>query len=203
MMKKINDSIVVIGESITEFYYFHSLKDKYRHLDIKPTFPKHSTGLDYLEQEINKAIEDECSLIICVIDMDNKKEGKEKIEYEQFKHRFEGHHTIKTGVNCEIRFIENERCLELFFLYYFTFTTRCFQNQQELLDELNKKCRYEKNEKFFKKHPLHQYFEESGGDIEKAIRNAKKSMKEKGQTGRDHTYSQMADLFDALGISVD
>lgn len=202
-MKKIKDSIVVIGESITEFYYFHSLKDKYRHLDIKPTFPKHSTGLDYLEQEINKAIDDECPLIICVIDMDNKKEGKEKIEYEQFKHRLEGSHKITQEFEYEIRFIENERCLELFFLYYFGYTSRCFQNQQELLDELNKRCRYEKTEKFFKKHPLHQYFEESGGDLEKAIQNAAKSMKEKEKSDRNYTYSQMAELFKALGIKID
>lgn len=55
-MKKIKDSIIVIGEAITEYYYFNSLKDTYRQLNIRPTYPKHSTGLDYLEQEIDKAI---------------------------------------------------------------------------------------------------------------------------------------------------
>lgn len=56
-MKKIKDSIIVIGESITEYYYFNSLKDDYRQINIKPTYPKHSTGLDYLEQEIDKAVD--------------------------------------------------------------------------------------------------------------------------------------------------
>ena len=75
-MKKIKDSIIVIGEAITEYYYFNSLKDTYRQLNIRPTYPKHSSGLDYLKQEIDKAIEAGYSHIICVIDMDNKKEGK-------------------------------------------------------------------------------------------------------------------------------
>ena len=99
-MKKIKDSIIVIGEAITEYYYFNSLKDTYRQLNIKPAYPKHSTGLDYLAQEIDKAIDDGHSLIICVVDMDNKKGGKEKENYERFKQRREGTHTIKkSGFN--------------------------------------------------------------------------------------------------------
>ena len=86
--------------------------------------------------------------------------------------------------------------------YYYT-SEKEKEYQQELLDELNKRCRYEKTEKFFKKHPLHQYFEESGGDLEKAIQNAAKSMKEKEKSDRNCTYSQMAELFKALGIKID
>lgn len=203
-MKKIKDSIIVIGEAITEYYYFNSLKDTYRQLNIKPAYPKHSTGLDYLAQEIDKAIDDGHSLIICVVDMDNKKDGKEKENYERFKQRREGVHTIKkSGFKYEIRFVENERCTEIFFYFYFASISRCFQNQPELLKALNKKCVYEKTEAFFKKHSLHQYLEKSGGDFKKALCNAANSMKEKEETGRDYTYSQMAELFDALGIKAD
>ena len=200
-MKKIKDSIAVIGEGLTEFYYFNSLKDDFRQINIKPSYPKHSTGLDYLEQEVDKAVDAGYSLVICVIDMDNKKEGKEKHEYEKFKNRMNGVHEIKkSDCQYEIRFIENERCTEIFFLFYFAYATRCFQNQPELLKALNKKCVYEKTEEFFKKHSLHQYFEKSGGDFKKALRNAAQSMKEKEESGRDYTYSQMAELFEALGI---
>ena len=177
------------------------MKDTYRQLNIRPTYPKHSSGLDYLEQEIDKAIEAGYSQIICVVDMDNKKEGKEKSEYERFKKRLEGVHTIrKTKQKYEIRFIENERCTEIFFLFYFAYTSRCFQNQPELLKELNNHCAYEKAEIFFKKHSLHRYFENAGGDFILALRNAAQSMKEKEETERDYTYSQMAELFEALGI---
>ncbi|MBR4837673.1 MAG: RloB domain-containing protein [Bacteroidales bacterium] len=200
-MKKIKDPIAVIGEGVTEYYYLNSLKDKFRQINIKPSYPKHSTGLDYLEQEIDKAIDAGYSLIICVIDMDNKKQGDEKDKYIKFKNRLQGvHYTKKPRTKYEIRFVENERCTEIFFLFYFAYTTRCFQNQPELLKALNKKCVYEKTEEFFKKHSLHQYFEKEGGDFKKALSNAAKSMKEKEETGRDYTYSQMAELFDALGI---
>ena len=201
-MKKLKDSIIIIGEGITEYYYFNSLKDTYRQLNIKPTYPKHSAGLDYLAQEIDKAIEAGHTLIVCVVDMDNKKEGKEKEDYERFKRRRAGVHT-KSGLKYEIRFIENERCTEIFFLFYFAYTSRCFQSQQELLDELNNHCEYEKTVNFFQKHPLHQYFESKGGNLMLALRNAAQSMKEKEETDRDYTYSQMAELFEALGIKAE
>lgn len=200
-MKKIKDSIAVIGEGLTEYYYFNSLKDDFRQINIKPSYPKHSTGLDYLEQEIDKAIDAGYSLIICVIDMDNKKNDDEKDKYIKFKNRLQGvHYTKKPRTKYEIRFIENERCTEIFFLFYFAYTSRCFQNQSELLKELSNHCIYEKAEIFFKKHSLHQYFENAGGDFMLALRNAAKSMKEKEETERDYTYSQMAELFEALGI---
>lgn len=56
-MKKIKDSIAVIGEGLTEYYYFNSLKDDFRQINIKPSYPKHSTGLDYLEFIIQRNLE--------------------------------------------------------------------------------------------------------------------------------------------------
>ena len=110
------------------------------------------------------------------------------------------HKIKKTGFRYEIRFIETERCTELFFLFYFAYTSRFFQDQPEVLKELNNHCLYEKTEKFFKAHSLHQYFEKQGGDFMTALRNAAKSMKEKEETQRDYTYSQIAELFAALDI---
>ena len=151
-MKRVKDAIAVIGEGITEYYYFNSVKDEYKQLNLRPVYPKHSTSLTDMRQEIEKAVEQEYSLIFCIIDMDNKKDGKEKQDYEHFKRKFAGRHTIKkTQFKYEIRFIETERCTELFFLFYFAYTTRCFQNQPELLKALNKKCVYEKTEEFFKR----------------------------------------------------
>lgn len=195
------EAIAVIGEGITEYYYFNSVKDEYRQLNLKPSYPKHSSSLKDLEKEIVKAIDMEYSLIFCVVDMDNKKEGKERQAYENLKRRFQGTHNVKrTGYKYEIRFIETERCTELFFLFYFAYTSKCYGNQAELLNELNKHCPYDKSEKFFRTHALHQYFQQNGGDFIQALRNAAKSMKEKEESSRDYTYSQMAELFEALGI---
>ena len=200
-MKKIKDAIAIIGEGITEYYYFNSVKDEYKQLNFKPAYPKHSTSLPELEQEIEKAIDMEYSLIFCIIDMDNKKDGAEKKEYENFKKRLSGSHIIKkTNFRYVIRFIETERCTELFFLFYFAYTSRYFQDQPAVLKTLNNKCSYEKTEKFFRAHSLHQYFQAQGGDFMKALRNAAKSMKEKEETGRDYTYSQMSELFEAFDV---
>ena len=198
---KIKDSIAVIGEGITEYYYFNSLKDEFTQLNLRPMYPKHSTSLVDLEQEIDKAIDRGYNLIFCVIDMDNKKDGAEKQRYLNLKKRLEGTRTIKkTDQTYTIRFIENERCTELFFLFYFIYTSRHFQDQPAVLQELNKHCKYEKTEKFFKSHGLHQYFKKQGGSFMDALRNAARSMKEREQSGRDYTYSQMAELFAALDI---
>lgn len=200
-MKRNRKNIVIIGEGLTEFYYFNSLRQSYRQLQIRPVYPHHSSSMEELELEIDKAVDDGCPYIVCVVDMDNKKDEKEKWAYERLKKRKEGKHWIrKKGLEYEIRFIETEPCTELFFLFYFIYTTHHFGHQPELLHELNKHCLYEKKESFFRKHPLHQYFEKSGGDFMQALRNAAQSMKEKEETDRDYTYSQMAELFDALGI---
>lgn len=200
-MKQNRNHIVIIGEGLTEFYYLNSLRQSYRQLQIRPAYPHHSSSMGDLELEIDKAVDEGCPFIVCMVDMDNKKNEKEYQAYERLKKKREGKHVVrKKGLEYEIRFIETEPCTELFFLFYFTYTSRCFQNQPELLKELNKHCNYEKSEKFFKKQPLHQYFEESGGDFIQALRNAAKSMKEKEETGRDYTYSQMTQLFEALGI---
>lgn len=200
-MKKVKDAIAVIGEGITEYYYFNSVKDEFKQLNLKPAYPKHSTSLVDLESEIEKAIDQEYSLIFCIIDMDNKKEGQEKLAYDKFKRAFAGKHQIKkSGFSYEIRFIETERCTELFFLFYFAYTSRYFQDQPEVLKELNNYCHYEKTEKFFKAHSLHQYFKKQGGDFMTALKNAARSIKEKEETQRDYTYSQIAELFAVLDI---
>ena len=100
----------MIGEGITEYYYFNSLKDEFTQLNLRPMYPKHSTSLGDLEQEIDKAIDRGYNLIFCVIDMDNKKDGVEKQNYLNLKKRLEGTRTIKkTDQTYTIRFIENDK----------------------------------------------------------------------------------------------
>lgn len=66
---------------------------------------------------------------------------------------------------------------ELFFLYYFRYTARMYNDQSELLLDLNKQCGYEKTIDFFKKSKgLHSYSEKRGGKLDTAISNAKHSM---------------------------
>ena len=95
----------------------------------------------------------------------------------------------KKGIYCEVEFIETHRCTELFFLYYFRYTSRPYDEQEPLLKDLNQCVEYRKTIEFFiKTKGLHSYFERNGGSLEKAIANANQSVDEKLKDGRDYTY---------------
>lgn len=104
---------------------------------------------------------------------------------------------IKIERSCKVEFFETHLCTELFFFYYFQYTSRQYENQESLIKDLNKCVKYEKAEKFFSK-GLHSYFERNGGSLKKAIANAEKSMKEKEKNDRDYTYSELGQLMKAL-----
>ena len=200
MENKVKDAVAVIGEGITEYYYFNSLKDDFRELNLLPLYPKHASSLVDMEKEIDKAVDKGYTKIFCIIDMDNKKAGVEKQKYLQFKQRLMGTHNRKDAESYEIQFIETERCTEIFFLFYFIYTSREFLKQDSVLKELNKHCFYEKSEKFFRTHSLHQYFQKNNGELSKALKHAIRSIRDKAKTGREYTYSEMGDLFVELGI---
>lgn len=197
------NACLIIGEGPTEYFFLTSLRDEFRLLqNVSPNYPK-NTSLSQLEQEIKKGIGNGFNHIYCMIDMDNKKEGEEKRKYLLLKGKY--HNTrkfnAKKGIDCTIQFFETERCTELFFLYYFIFTTKGFCKSDDVVDELNKICGYCKNKEFFIKHPLHQYFVSKGGSIENAIKNANKSLVEKEL--RDYTYSELGQMFESLLSSTD
>lgn len=91
-----------------------------------------------LELIIKNAIEQGYNHIYCMIDLDNKKEGKDKSDYVNLKKRFHGKHISKPkkGIDCHIEFFETERCTELFFLYYFKYTTKLYNHSNEIEADL-------------------------------------------------------------------
>lgn len=98
-----------------------------------------------------------------------------------------------------MEFFETHRCTELFFLYYFRYTSRPYETQDPLLKDLNQSVEYKKVIDFFiKTKGLHGYFERNGGSLEKAIANANRSMDEKQKEGRDYTYSELGRLMKRL-----
>jgi hypothetical protein len=199
MMGSIRQTTLILGEGITEFFFLHSLKDDYSELkSVKPDYPK-NTNLEELEIEIQKAIRD-FNRVFCIIDMDNKQDGKERQKYLELKKKYHNKHfeEEKKGIDCLVRFFETDRCTELFFLYYFSYTTKKFQSYDALEKELNTHCKYEKTIKFCKAHPLHPYFKKKGGSLDTAIKNAKKSRKYKNETNSDISFSELGDMFDEL-----
>ncbi len=199
-MGKIQETTLIIGEGPTEFYYFESLRDVYKHVVIRPDYPKH-TSIKELEAKIAEGISHGFSHIFCIIDMDTKENtSNEYAQYVKLKTKYNGViDKPKKGICCEIDFFETHRCTELFFLYYFHYTSRMYVDQPSLLKDLNKYVEYEKTENFFKKcRGLHTYLERQGGNLETAIVNAQYSMAEKKQYTRDYTYSELGRMINRL-----
>ena len=68
---------------------------------------------------------------------------------------------------------------ELFFLYYFRYTSKMYVEQDSLLRDLNQCCDYRKKIDFFIKcRGLHSYFEKKGGSLSVAIDNSNRSILE-------------------------
>jgi hypothetical protein len=202
-MGKQRNTTIIIGEGPTEFYYLNSLKDEFRILQhIKPDSPK-NTSLRELQRSIESSIQMGYSQVFCLIDMDTKKkDAKSMAEYQRLKKKYHNAHIVKkrSGIDCQIRFYETERCTELFFIYYFKYTTQKFQTSDDVEVLLNKICGYDKTLKFFRGHPLHQFFEKQGGNFVNAIANANRSLVDMRNGNRDYTYSEIGSMFNDLGI---
>ena len=198
-MGKLKNRFVILGEGPTEFYYFDSLKELFKGLSIRPDYPKH-TSIRELDKKISESIALGYSHIFCVIDMDTKNEEPERSLYARLKKKYaKAVDNPKKGIRYEVRFFETHRCTELFFLYYFWYTSRKYTDQETLIKDLNKYVEYVKTTEFFIKcKGLHQYFEKNGGSLDAAITNANHSLDEKAESGRDYTYSALGRLMEVL-----
>ena len=194
-MGKQRQTALILGEGPTEFFYFKSLCDVFKRLTIKPDYPKH-TSIKELELKIEEGISMGYNHIFCVIDMDTKDEEPERTQYQKLKDKYaKPINKPKKGIYCEVEFFETHRCTELFFLYYYRYTSRSYENQEQLLNDLNKSVEYRKTMDFFNKiKGLHSYFERNGGSLENAAGNANRSMDEKEASDRDYTYSELGRL---------
>lgn len=198
-MGKLRNTTLILGEGPTEFYYFKSLCDVYKGLTIKPDYPKH-TNIKELEAKIAEGVDMGFNHIFCIIDMDTKNIEPEHSQYERLKKKYaKPINKPKKGLYCEVKFFETHRCTELFFLYYFRYTSRMYADQNALIRDLNQSVEYRKTTEFFIKcKGLHSYFERNGGSLATAISNAEHSMEEKQASGRDYTYSEIGLLMEDL-----
>ena len=198
-MGKLRQTALILGEGPTEFFYFKSLCDVFKRLTIKPDYPKH-TNLKELEAKIEEGVAMGYNHIFCIIDMDTKDKEPERTQYQRLKAKFAAPiNKPKKGIQCKVEFFETHRCTELFFLYYFRYTSRPYDDQESLLIDLNQCVEYRKTIEFFMKTKgLHSYFERNGGSLGAAIANANHSMEEKQLSGRDYTYSELGRLMNIL-----
>ena len=198
-MGKQRQTALILGEGPTEFFYFKSLCDVFKNITIKPDYPKH-TSIKELEIKIEEGIAMGYSHIFCVIDMDTKDQEPERTQYQKLRTKYaKPINKPKKGIYCNVEFFETHRCTELFFLYYFRYTSRSYEDQESLLKDLNKNVEYRKAIDFFiKSKGLHSYFERNGGSLNVATVNANRSMEDKLANGREYTYSELGRLIREL-----
>ncbi len=196
-MGKQRQTALILGEGPTEFFYFKSLCDVFKRLTVKPDYPK-QTSLKELGMKIEEGIGMGYKHIFCIIDMDTKDKEPEHSQYERLKAKYATPiNKPKKGIYCKVEFFETHRCTELFFLYYFRYTSRPYDTQEPLLKDLNQCIEYRKTKEFFNK-GLHGYFERNGGSLDKAVTNANRSIDEKLNYDRDYTYSEIGKLIEIL-----
>ena len=194
-MGKLRQTALILGEGPTEFYYFKSLCDVYKNITIKPDYPKH-TSIKELELKIEEGITMGYNHIFCVIDTDTKDTEPERTQYAKLKVKYaKPISKPKKGIHCNVKFFETHRCTELFFLYYFRYTSRPYADQEALIKDLNRNVAYQKTTDFFIKcKGLHSYFERNGGSLNTAVANANRSMNEIEAGDREYTYSGLGRL---------
>lgn len=198
-MGNLRKAAIVLGEGPTEFFYFKSLGDVFKRITIKPDSPKH-TNIKELEAKIAESVAMGYSLILCVIDMDTKDKEPERTQYQKLKAKYaKPVDKPKKGIYCEVKFFETHCCTELFFLYYFHYTSRPYKRQEPLLKDLNKYVKYQKSIEFFiKSKGLHAYFERNGGSLDSAIANANHSIEDMQVSNRICTYSELGRMMELL-----
>ena len=146
-MAGLKQSEIIIGEGITEKYYFTSLRDI---LVIKPASVRLKP---YNMEELGKAIRDYSKMgytkIHCLIDMDNKVGNQAMMaKYRKLKQTYNG--KTVSGTDCEVKFYESHPSIELFFSYYFEYSTAENTNDG-LKKKLHNKCGYDTSEKYLSK----------------------------------------------------
>ena len=134
-MGKLRQTALILGEGPTEFFYFKSLCDVFKRLTIKPDYPKH-TNIKELDAKIAEGVAMGYSHVFCIIDMDTKDIEPERSQYLKLKAKYaKPIAKPKKGIYCEVEFFETHRCTELFFLYYFRYTSRPYNDQEPLLKD--------------------------------------------------------------------
>ena len=195
-LKEVRKSYAIIGEGITEFFYFDGFRNtekdllKKYNITLKPDRPKHPDYSDIITKA-KSLLTKEFDVVFCLIDMDyiiadnvrKQAYAKEKIS------------CIKTYGN-SIYFIESNPAFEFWLLLHFVFTDRQFRNCDEVITELRKNGRLEKYEKsieYFSRNPLYLQLKHI---LESAMNNARSISMD---PNNPHTsYSEVFEVFEEL-----
>ena len=195
--KTTKNAELIIAEGITEKFYFLSMEDV---LEMKP---KVRVLKPYNMDELAKAIKQHAAegytRIHCLIDMDTKVSTPKTMEkYQRLKRKY--HAKCVPNTDCEVRFYESFPSVELFFFYYFEYST-AEKSNNGLKSWLKKKCGNDTtSEKYLSRNSLHGDLRKAGGSLNCAIHNAKDSVRQREADNYHCCYTEMGELIESLGL---
>lgn len=194
--KEIRKSYAIVGEGITEFFYFDGFRNAERDLlkkynvTLKPDKPKHPDYSDIIAKAKSLLMK-EFDVVFCLIDMDYiNADNVRKQAYLKEKAA-----CVKLHKDA-IYIIESNPAFEFWLLLHFIFTDRQFRNCDEVIAELKKSGRLEKYEKsieYFSKNNLYSQLRDR---LETAIDNARGTSVD---INNHHvSYSRVFEVFEQL-----
>ncbi|MQY78815.1 MAG: RloB domain-containing protein [Bacteroidetes bacterium] len=129
--RKLYPAIAIVGQGITEQIYFIQLRKMEKlSFTLKPNLPKHS-DIKSIVTKAKDLLKKEFDVIFCVIDIDEINRNQVvKDQYFELRKRYHN--------KGNIFFIENNPCMEFWFLLHYKETTRFFNNYRQLETELKK-----------------------------------------------------------------
>lgn len=195
-IKEVRKSYAIIGEGVTEFFYFDGFRNaekellKKYNISLKPDKPKHPDYSDIIAKA-QSLLTKEFDVVFCLIDMDYiNADNVRKQAYVKEKSS-----CIKTYKDA-ICFVESNPAFEFWLLLHFIFTDRQFRNCDEVIAELKKNGRLEKYEKsieYFSKNNLYLQLKDR---LDSAVNNARSISID---INKPHTsYSRVFEVFEEL-----
>lgn len=162
---KQRNPIYIIGEGITEKYYFqHLKKNKAYSCKIRPRFFSKNTSIFYMQKQI-KALLEAGVRVICVFDADvSERNEKEKERIRHFLQKYKN--------NQDVIVCDSMPSIEFWFLIHFQFRNKYFPHNKAIQRELRKYLKdYKKTEKYLKQE---KWVKELISKQKNALENAKK-----------------------------
>ncbi|HOS15560.1 MAG TPA: RloB family protein [Bacteroidales bacterium] len=139
-----SSAIVIIGEGLTEQYYFVHLKSLYKfHYSLKPHFFG-TTSLKEMDSKIYEVIES-CGIAVCVFDADvSERNEVEKKKLEQLRKKY--------GKKKNVILCDSLPSIEYWFLLHYCNTNKYFKDSKSVERVLRKFItQYEKKKDFLEK----------------------------------------------------
>ena len=195
--RKLKEEIFIIGEGITEQYYFSHLKflKQYKCV-VKPRFFG-KTSLDEIDKTAQKLLSGGVT-VVCVFDTDVSE--RDEVEKEKLKNFIRKYKNDRDIIICD-----SLPSIEYWFLLHFVKINKSFKDAKEVIKELKQAA--SKNEKSmannrnpFKNYEKTKKYLENSGWVKFLIQNQSKAFEYAKSLGQKegHSYTNIYKAFDFL-----